>query len=600
MNRRHTRFALLLLLCVAVPPVCLLVAAGRAAADPRPAVQGAIAPEELERLIEQLGSPEYIVRTRAEKQLLRLGFDAFDALQAAEDHDDIEISARASYLAQQIKIEWVREEDPAEVKRLFEHYEELNEPQRQDRINKLSKLSGDEGLPALCRIVRYERAQLLSKLAALAILEQKPLDDDRARHRDESIQKNLGRSNRAGARWLRTQILGRAQPEAALAQWTQLIDQEERTRQTHPADSATEIVAMLMRQKVDLLKQLDRRDEAVAVMLKMIELQDGQPDTLAELIGWLAGEKAWDLIDQVVERYGGRIESSGLVLHALADARAQQGDEAKAKEIVARALKLDPGNAGKHAVLASALQQRGLVRGAEAEYRLAIDIGPETSQTSVVASLYLAEMLHDLGREGDAGAALKKLDLIIDKYEQMPRLLARLGREPGSVRSRMDYFFAQQARLDKDTAKQRELLDRAIGHDPTDADVLIAMYRLQEADEAYRSRVRELIKKAAAEFKRQVEENPDDSSPYNQYAWLVGNTEGDFDEAIEFSHKSLVIRPGSAGYLDTLAHCYFTKGDYANAVKYQQQAANSEPHTKVITSALERFKKALEESKQKP
>ena len=47
------------------------------------------------------------------------------------------------------------------------------------------------------------------------------------------------------------------------------------------------------------------------------------------------------------------------------------------------------------------------------------------------------------------------------------------------------------------------------------------------------------------------------------------------------------------GYLDTLAHCYYAKGDYENAVKYQTEAIKSEPHSQAISRQLEVFRKAL-------
>jgi tetratricopeptide (TPR) repeat protein len=108
--------------------------------------------------------------------------------------------------------------------------------------------------------------------------------------------------------------------------------------------------------------------------------------------------------------------------------------------------------------------------------------------------------------------------------------------------------------------------------------------------------VSHLITNAATQFKQQIAQAPDDAAGYNQFAWLVGNTEGDIDEAISLSHRSLQIRPDTAGYLDTLAHCYYRKGDYASAVKYQQQAVNIDPHQKVISRMLDVFKEALAKS----
>jgi tetratricopeptide (TPR) repeat protein len=125
--------------------------------------------------------------------------------------------------------------------------------------------------------------------------------------------------------------------------------------------------------------------------------------------------------------------------------------------------------------------------------------------------------------------------------------------------------------------------------------VLIGLYRLPKQTEEQRSRTQSLINHAAEESRQMIEEFPDDATAYNQFAWLVGNTDGDVDEAIAMSHKSIEIRR-AGGYLDTLAHCYFAKGDFENAVKYQSEAAELEPHSQLISRQLNVFKQALEKS----
>ena len=77
---------------------------------------------------------------------------------------------------------------------------------------------------------------------------------------------------------------------------------------------------------------------------------------------------------------------------------------------------------------------------------------------------------------------------------------------------------------------------------------------------------------------------------YNQLAWLVGNTEGNYQEALECSLKSLELRPNTSAYLDTLGRCYYGAGDVANAVKYQSQAVALNPDSGQIRRQLEFFK----------
>ena len=78
----------------------------------------------------------------------------------------------------------------------------------------------------------------------------------------------------------------------------------------------------------------------------------------------------------------------------------------------------------------------------------------------------------------------------------------------------------------------------------------------------------------------------------NQLSWLIGNTEGDQEQAVQQSRRSLELRPHSAGSLDTLGRCYFAVGDQENAIKYQRRAHRREPHSQQIRRQLEEFEMA--------
>jgi tetratricopeptide (TPR) repeat protein len=84
---------------------------------------------------------------------------------------------------------------------------------------------------------------------------------------------------------------------------------------------------------------------------------------------------------------------------------------------------------------------------------------------------------------------------------------------------------------------------------------------------------------------------------YNQLAWLIGNTEGDYQEALRCSQKSLELRPNTAAYLDTLGRCYYAVGDLDNAIKTQTQAIKLEPHSGLMQRQLKFFEKAKAEKK---
>ncbi len=144
-------------------------------------------------------------------------------------------------------------------------------------------------------------------------------------------------------------------------------------------------------------------------------------------------------------------------------------------------------------------------------------------------------------------------------------------------------------------------MNKALEQDPREADVLIALYRLPDQNDAAKAETRAKIKKVADHFRQQIASSPDDPQAMNQFAWLIGNTEGDYDEATQWSHRSIELMPadspGLGGLLDTLAHCYAAKKDYQKALEYQSRAMELEPHSGEIRRAYDRFKKASEEVK---
>jgi tetratricopeptide (TPR) repeat protein len=552
-------------------------------------------PDGVGRLIEQLGSSEYIVRQRAEKMLARMGFEAFDALKAAEDHDDIEIASRARYLSERIHIQWAREGDSVEVKQLFSGYRDLDDEERLARARQLITLPSDAGLAGMCRIIRFDKSQELSKRVALLLLEPQQDAAGLWKSRRPTIEREIQGSERTACQWLRTQLLSLDSAQKALDGWTALIEHEQRDS----AASAPDVVLGLMRQKVALLKQMDRRDEAVALMIKMIDLEPGNPETLAELVDWLAKQQAWEVIDEVAKRFAAQFDRDAFLLYVLAEVRTIQGDVKQAEQLAERAKKLNGVQADEHFRVAYRLQFRGLYRWSEQEYREVIKLGPDTARTAVYSSIRLSELLHDEGQDQEAGEVLMALVADMDKNSTVTEVVQSMGREPGAIRSRAHYFVAAHQGSLKNFAEQRKRLDQAIRFDPIDADVLIAMHRLEGADPAYRKRTLELIRSAAAQFEQQIEDDPEDSTPYNQYAWLIGNTEGDYARAIRYSHKSLEIQPDAAGYLDTLGRCYYTAGDLKNAVKFQAQAVNIDPHSGLIRRQLELFERELAKSQEK-
>lgn len=582
-----------------------LMCAGIWAAVPEPAAAvGEADHETIDRLIVQLGSREYVTRHRAEQQLIHLGQAAIDALMLAERHPDVEIASRAAYLARKITVDWVSDADSAAVKDLMRDYAKLSDAKKLQSATNLAAVPDDAGVGALCRIVRYELSSLLSKRVAVLLLESAS-EEGNEKRRARLLDAELGSSKRPACNWLRADLLAQTDPQAALLRWDELIADERGVLETSADASETSIVVALMRQKVELLRAMDRSQQAIALMYEMIELEAGDVKTLSDLVDWLVEQQDWAQLDDIGQRFSEQFEKNPLLLYKLAEVHQNRGDDRRAEEIAEQARKFNAREVlamklerpWDHTRVANALRDRGLFDWAREEYRSVKSLRPLATYPSLLATLNLAELLHDYQKEKEAGDVLGEVVTLMDENKHVERLVIQLGRDPQAVRSRAAYFIASDHGQQLQWEQQQEWLDKAIAHDPTDADVLIAMYRFEGADDAYRRRTLELIKEAADVFFQEIQAKPDSSTAYNQYAWLIGNTEGDYEQAVRYSHKSLELVPGAAGYLDTLGRCYYAKGDLENAVKHQARAYELEPHSQAIRRQYELFKKSMEDAR---
>ena len=166
------------------------------------------------------------------------------------------------------------------------------------------------------------------------------------------------------------------------------------------------------------------------------------------------------------------------------------------------------------------------------------------------------------------------------------------------LRSHREYFLATHFQALGDTEKQRRHLEQAYKLDPSNlsnADVLIAMYRLKDSDAAYRQQTQERIAKSLKSVETEIKKAKSDPQNYNHWAWLVSNTEGDFKKAVKYSQRSLALAPGSPGYLDTLGRCYYSAGDLENAVKVQREAVAKHPRMRVMQRQLKQFEDEMQE-----
>jgi tetratricopeptide (TPR) repeat protein len=573
------------------------------AAD-EPAADDAVE-QQIAKLIAQLGDSQFAVRQRAQQELVKLGYDAFDALAEAENSDDPEIAMQAAYLVRLVRAQWTRDGDPRQIQQIFKDYETQSDERRLLRIKQLAELPNDQGLEWLCKLVRFEKSPVLSKQAALAIIAQGvPADAAAWTRRAATIGKNLQHGRRPAGKWLLAYVQAQSDPAGALEKWSALVAAERKTLDEHPQETSNQIVMELLRRKIDLLDRLGRTDETLDVMHQMVESERGDSASLTELIEWLVMRKAWSAIDELATRFAASFDLDPVLMYTLCQARLAQGNRELAAQTADKALKLSGDNPQEHAAVVDRLVERGLVEWADRELRQIIALGPAGSATDVRARRFLGDSLHDRSRDLEAAEVLKSLMDAADKDAGVMQRI-RATRQQGEVtpnllRSSMYFYFSCDAAKQNDPLKQREFLDKALEQDRTNVDVLIALYRVTDKDADKRAQIVKLIKDVIDVCRAQIETTPEEPTFYNQIAWLIANTEGDVDEAIRFSHKSVELARTEGespkrvgGLLDTLAHCYFAKKDYASAVKYQAEAATLDPHTAAIGRQLKTFREAL-------
>ena len=137
-----------------------------------------------------------------------------------------------------------------------------------------------------------------------------------------------------------------------------------------------------------------------------------------------------------------------------------------------------------------------------------------------------------------------------------------------------------------DRAKQRAALDAALATQAYDIEVLIECYQFPDASADYRGKVRKLIQKKLCELREQIGDNAV-AQPCNEFAWLVANTEGNLDEALRDSKRSLETVARTAPSATRSPGVYYAKGDLDEALKQQAAAAALLPHTRAVTKQLE-------------
>ncbi|HMO83647.1 MAG TPA: hypothetical protein PKC18_01870 [Lacipirellulaceae bacterium] len=601
----------------------------------REEADGPRTPPTVEQLIADLGSDAYSVRRRAEEHLLRLGPEAFDALKAAEDHEDLEIAERVRYIVHRMRVEWTRPDDGPQVRGLLTRFNDLSEETRRERIDQLAALEDDAGLPALCRIARYDASPLVARRAALAVLAME-LSAASRQTAEPACLAELGSSRRAPGEWIRLYLRELDEPAESADGWAEAIDAEAALLTERSLDTDFQAVRTLRQRQLGRARELDLPEHEATALARIVDLiaeqlarcresrnqeaaratlyalyewdvEYAEPDVrvagLAWAVQWAIKHQSWDALAILERDHADALRGDRKLLYLLAAAAGRAARTEQAEELADRAFALPGEDADRRAKIAAEVARLGFISWAEREYRRVIAELPVVDPRSMEARNDLAMWLHDREDHGGAAQTLAEFCDALDADQTAKRRLieeldtrSSSGRETlGGVIARRWYYQACADEAAGDFAAQQKHLEEAAAAYDKDPDILIAMHRAQGVDAAYRRRTRVRIQRTAQYLQKLIDEYPDYPGFYNQWAWLIANTEGDQDKAVAYSRRSLELAPDEPSYLDTLGRCYYAVGDFDRAVEHQRRAVELAPHFQVMHRQLAQFEAALAE-----
>ena len=608
--------------------------------EPVPAARGEVkrgdtsGSAEARRWIRALGADSYATRTQARDRLRRMGLEAVDELRKAENDLDYEVALSARALLTGYSIAWFADDDPPLVRAALEGYGAEEELERQSRIVTLSELPERMGLQALVRITRYERSAALSRKAAIEIIGQAMnADSEKRKANAELVSNGLASAKRDSVEWLRVYAGDLLSGEYSTDVWRALIrSQRDEVDALASEKRSRESVLGLVRTCALHAASMGNQEEGLRLAIENADLVPASTTGLVEASNWAIDNDLHGLVFELYSKNRPMFNRSPVLLYGYAKALSLGGDEVEAERIAELAFRKNPLTGTKEAIsemqpweleenarlrreLAEMLRERGMFPWAEREYRSVVDSMPLDDLNTIVVRGSLSMMYRELERHQDV------VDLLGPVVERMSKDEAfrmkimtqpRLGPFVSSWKSLVAYHTAllelempadNSAAEEANREKARQRMLAAFQDNRSDIDILIKMYRT-EGDEEWRRVVKAQLARAIrnaetgvinaeADMKRMPNQNSriNLAAAFNNYAWLVCNTEGDLELALEHSLSSLKLIEDSAK-LDTCGRCYFAVGDFDNAIRMQKRALGKEPHSPPLKRQLAEFEAA--------
>ncbi len=295
--------------------------------------------ERIAELIEQLGHPSYRKRQEAEWSLQQMGISAFEQLLNATRSPEysIEIANAARYLIRSQKVVWYLDSDSFQVQNYLKDYDRLEPNQRIARIKLLTEHGGNDSILALCRLVRYERTDLLSKAAGVHLLELLSRKQSFETTLMHSIDQALGSCRREAAGWLRQQLVDAEQKQADSLAWKRICEVELDVPMPSDQSLATrqrQLILDLHGSAAKWIERFGNRKTALNVAKLCIRILNESPHRVSEMtLAFLDDWQMPELVIALSKQYQQNFKDDFELGFLLAESYLKIGDKQKAEEL---------------------------------------------------------------------------------------------------------------------------------------------------------------------------------------------------------------------------------------------------------------------------
>ncbi|PNY37825.1 hypothetical protein C2E31_06085 [Rhodopirellula baltica] len=485
----------------------------------------------------------------------------------------------------------------------------------------------------------------------MLILKQ-PLPGDQEKRQTliDQILSVIGDNERDPIEWLRAYVDDLRAGQFDAKRWQSVVDDQRRQvdmgiNSDVTADSVLQLIKVIATRAIDE----DARPSALSIVIDNLDLVSPSTHELANQTDWAISHELYPIVTELYDRHRHSFSMNAELLYSAAQAFRDSGNAEKGQRLAFDAFNINalpvvdekqPKDDDKdsedqrkltdhqlediafsHFSVAIQLEKRGQFDWEEREFRAIMANCDIETNVGVRARIKLASLFANQLRHEEAVQTLAVICDRIDRDKEYVRKLMIYEILSQFVQSEFYYqsalaILAKDALTDSEMTEAKENLRKAYVFDNRNVDILIRMFRFDDpSDPEWRRGVRERISQYVQNLDRTIVQYEASKSlarddrykellgeKYNEYAWLVANTEGDLERALQCSLRSLSFVTADdvdrrAARLDTCARCYYALGQFEKAIATQKEALELERYSFPMLRQLAEFESALQAEK---